>query len=86
MSSRMMTGETFYHKELAKFVNNIGYQAMLSCIYTLVNKNDIIIFDTECHACIIDGIRLHVRQHYAFTHNNIEALELHLKRALCNRI
>ncbi len=92
MGSRMMTGETSYHKELEKklanftakesaFVTNIGYQAMLSCIDTLVDKNDIIIYDAECHACIIDGVRLHVGQHYAFTHNTIESLELHLKRA-----
>ncbi|MEP0266045.1 pyridoxal phosphate-dependent aminotransferase family protein [Dokdonia sp.] len=92
MGSRMMTGETSYHKELerklatfvnkeAAFVTNIGYQAMLSCIDALVDKNDIIIYDAECHACIVDGVRLHVGQHYAFSHNNVDALEQNLKRA-----
>lgn len=86
MGSRMMSGDTNFHDEFetkfAQFVNkesalllNFGYQGMISIIDTLLNKNDVVISDAQCHACIIDGIRLHKGKHYIFKHNNILDLE-----------
>jgi glycine C-acetyltransferase len=92
MGARMMSGQTKKHEELeariAKFLKressyvvNYGYQAMISLIDTLVNRNDIIVYDSEAHACIIDGLRLHVGKRFVFPHNNIANLEKELERA-----
>ncbi|MFT3917932.1 aminotransferase class I/II-fold pyridoxal phosphate-dependent enzyme [Cloacibacterium sp.] len=92
MGSRAMTAQTKYHiqleKELAEFSQkesslllNFGYQGMFSMLDTLLCRNDVIIYDSESHACAIDGIRLHRGKHYAFEHNNIESLEKVLKKA-----
>lgn len=92
MGGRMMTGETSYHvafeEELAKFVGkekalllNFGYQGILSVIDALVNKNDVIVYDRDSHACIVDGVRLHIGKRFAFKNNDIESLEMNLKRA-----
>ena len=81
MGSRMMTGNTTLHEkfeiDFARFVNkekalllNFGYQGMISILDTLLHKNDVVISDEQCHACIIDGIRLHKGKHYIFKHNN----------------
>ena len=92
MGARMMSGHTEVHerleKELAHFVKredaflvNYGYQGMVSIIDALVNRHDIIVYDSESHACIIDGVRLHQGKRYMYQHNNIENLEKQLKRA-----
>lgn len=92
MGARMMSGHTKYHeqleRELAEFENkeaaylvNFGYQGMVSAIDALVNKNDVIVYDMDAHACIIDGVRLHPGKRFTFQHNNIESLEKNLQRA-----
>lgn len=92
MGARMMSGQTKYHeqleKELAAFENkeaayllNFGYQGMVSAIDSLVTRHDVIVYDSESHACILDGVRLHMGKRFVFPHNNIENLEKQLERA-----
>ncbi len=92
MGARMMSGHTSLHEqlqeELAAFVNkeaayllNFGYQGILSTIDTLVSKNDVIVYDVNAHACIIDGVRLHLGKRFTYKHNDIESLEKNLQRA-----
>ncbi|KAA2239954.1 aminotransferase class I/II-fold pyridoxal phosphate-dependent enzyme [Chitinophaga agrisoli] len=92
MGARMMSGNTTYHEhlenELSAFIKkdatillNYGYQGILSAIDALCNRRDIIIYDAECHACIIDGLRLHPGYRYVFKHNDIADCEKQLRRA-----
>ncbi|MBO3117554.1 aminotransferase class I/II-fold pyridoxal phosphate-dependent enzyme [Winogradskyella sp. DF17] len=92
MGARMMSGHTDLHeklqKELAAFVNkeaayllNFGYQGIMSTIDALVSKDDIIVYDVDSHACIIDGVRLHMGKRFTYKHNDIESLEKNLERA-----
>jgi len=92
MGARMMSGQTRKHEELeeklAKFVGkerayllNYGYQGMLSIIDSLVNRNDVIVYDSESHACILDGLRLHMGKRYVFPHNDMKNLGKELERA-----
>ncbi len=92
MGARMMSGHTDLHEqleeELAEFVEkeaayllNFGYQGMVSTIDALVMKNDVIVYDVDAHACIIDGVRLHQGQRYTYKHNDLESIEKNLKRA-----
>ena len=92
MGARMMSGHTSLHEylesELAEFVNkesayvlNFGYQGILSTIDTLVSKNDVIVYDVDAHACIVDGVRLHLGKRFTYKHNDIESLEKNLIRA-----
>ena len=92
MGARMMSGHTNYHeqleKELAEFVMkesayllNFGYQGMVSIIDALVSKNDIIVYDVDSHACIIDGVRLHMGKRFTYKHNDLESMEKNLQRA-----
>ena len=92
MGARMMSGNSKYHEELEKVVAdfvkredamllNFGYQGIMSCIDALVNRRDIIVYDAECHACIVDGIRLHMGYSYTFKHNDIEDCEKQMQRA-----
>ncbi|MES2811583.1 MAG: pyridoxal phosphate-dependent aminotransferase family protein [Bacteroidota bacterium] len=92
MGARMMSGHTNYHeqleKELAEFVMkpaayllNFGYQGMVSIIDALVTKNDIIVYDVDSHACIIDGVRLHMGKRFTYKHNDLESMEKNLQRA-----
>ena len=92
MGARMMSGQTSKHEELeqklAEFVGkersyllNYGYMGMVSIIDALVNRKDVIVYDSESHACILDGLRLHMGKRFVFPHNNIENLERELKRA-----
>ncbi|MDD5186459.1 MAG: aminotransferase class I/II-fold pyridoxal phosphate-dependent enzyme, partial [Paludibacter sp.] len=85
MGARMMSGDTKYHKELeqklATFVHkptayllNFGYQGMLSIIDTLLDRKDVVVYDSESHACILDGLRLHIGKRFVFPHNDIENL------------
>ena len=92
MGARMMSGHTYLHEnlenKLANFVSketayvlNFGYQGILSIVDTLVSKNDVIVYDIDSHACIVDGVRLHVGKRFTFQHNDIESLEKNLVRA-----
>jgi glycine C-acetyltransferase len=92
MGSRMMSGQTDLHEqleqELAEFVGkessfllNFGYQGFASVIDAIVDRNDVIVYDSESHACLIDGVRMHLGKRFAFEHNNMESLEKNLKRA-----
>lgn len=92
MGARMMSGHTELHEqlenELATFVDkeaayllNFGYQGILSTIDTLVSKNDVIVYDVDAHACIIDGVRLHLGKRFTYKHNDVESLEKNLVRA-----
>jgi glycine C-acetyltransferase len=92
MGARMMSGHTKYHEqleqELAAFVMkesayllNFGYQGILSTIDALVTRNDVIVYDVDAHACIIDGVRLHSGKRFTYKHNDIESMEKNLQRA-----
>ena len=92
MGARMMSGNTDQHialeKELAEFVGkedcilmNFGYQGIMSAIDALVDRRDVIVYDAESHACIIDGVRLHQGKRYVYAHNDMENLEKQLERA-----
>lgn len=92
MGARMMSGHTQLHEqlqnELASFVKkeaayllNFGYQGILSTIDALVGKNDVIVYDVDAHACIIDGVRLHLGKRFTYKHNDVESIELNLERA-----
>lgn len=92
MGARMMSGHTELHeqleRELAAFVQkesayllNFGYQGMVSIIDALVTKNDIIVYDVDSHACIIDGVRLHMGKRFTYKHNDVESIEKNLQRA-----
>jgi len=92
MGARMMSGHTDLHEklqnELANFVSkeaayllNFGYQGILSTIDALVSKDDIIVYDVDAHACIIDGVRLHMGKRFTYKHNDVESLEKNLERA-----
>ena len=92
MGARLMSGHTDLHdqlqKELAAFVNkesayvlNFGYQGILSTIDSLVSKNDVIVYDIDSHACIIDGVRLHLGKRFTYQHNDMQSLEKNLARA-----
>ncbi|MDO1500502.1 aminotransferase class I/II-fold pyridoxal phosphate-dependent enzyme [Winogradskyella maritima] len=92
MGARMMSGHTSLHEqlqnELADFVQkeaayllNFGYQGMVSTVDALVSKDDIIVYDVDAHACIIDGVRLHHGKRFTYKHNDIESLEKNLERA-----
>jgi glycine C-acetyltransferase len=92
MGARLMSGHTDLHdklqNELAKFVDkesayllNFGYQGIMSTIDSLVSKNDVIVYDVDSHACIVDGVRLHIGKRFTYKHNDIESLEKNLGRA-----
>ncbi len=92
MGARMMSGNSTLHEELeqviSRFVSredtmllNFGYQGIMSCIDALVNRRDVIVYDAEAHACIVDGVRLHMGHRYAFKHNDIADCEKQLQRA-----
>ena len=92
MGARMMSGNSTQHEELenglAEFVGkedafllNYGYQGMVSIIDSLVNRNDVVVYDAESHACIIDGLRLHMGKRFVYQHNDIESCEKQLERA-----
>jgi glycine C-acetyltransferase len=92
MGARMMSGNSRHHEELetelAAFVGkqdayllNYGYQGMVSIIDTLVDRNDVIVYDAESHACIIDGLRMHMGKRFVYQHNDLESCEKQLERA-----
>ncbi|MBO5672413.1 MAG: aminotransferase class I/II-fold pyridoxal phosphate-dependent enzyme [Alistipes sp.] len=92
MGARMMSGQTKYHeqleRELAEFVGkedsfllNFGYQGMISIIDCLLSPRDVVVYAKECHACIIDGLRMHPGKRFTYAHNDEESLRLQLKHA-----
>jgi len=92
MGARMMSGHTSLHEELeqklAKFEGkedayllNFGYQGMVSILDSLLTRKDVVVYDSEAHACIIDGLRMHIGKRFVFPHNNIEKLRLQLQHA-----
>jgi len=92
MGSRMMTGETKYHEqleqELAEFVQkeaaqllNFGYQGIFSIIDTMLDRRDVVVYDKDNHACIYDGIRMHIGKRLAFEHNDIDSFKKQMGKA-----
>jgi len=92
MGARMMSGNTKQHESLEQglaefagmedaFLLNYGYQGMVSIIDTLVDRNDVIVYDAESHACIIDGVRLHMGKRFVYQHNDMASFEKQLERA-----
>ncbi|WP_327985279.1 aminotransferase class I/II-fold pyridoxal phosphate-dependent enzyme [Bergeyella porcorum] len=92
MGARAMSGETDQHlqleRELANFVNkesayllNFGYQGMVSTIDALTSRHDVIVYDSDSHACIVDGVRLHMGKSFMYRHNDMESFEKNIKRA-----
>ncbi len=92
MGARMMSGQTSKHEELenklAEFVGkedvfllNYGYQGMVSIIDAITTRNDVVVYDAESHACILDGVRLHMGKRFVYAHNNMESLEKQLEHA-----
>jgi glycine C-acetyltransferase len=92
MGARMMSGNTDMHerleRELSAFENkedtillNYGYQGMVSAIDCLLDRHDVVVYDSESHACIIDGLRLHVGRRFVYPHNDVANLEKQLDRA-----
>ncbi len=92
MGARMMSGQTSYHEQLENdlasfmekedaFLLNFGYQGCMSAIECMVGRHDVIVYDSECHACIIDGLRLHQGKRFVFQHNDMVSFEKQLKHA-----
>ncbi|KEO72511.1 aminotransferase class I/II-fold pyridoxal phosphate-dependent enzyme [Anditalea andensis] len=92
MGARMMSGNTDLHEqlesELADFVGkekayllNYGYQGIMSVIDALIDRKDVVVYDSECHACIIDALRMHIGKRFVFPHNDIISFEKQLQRA-----
>jgi glycine C-acetyltransferase len=92
MGARMMSGQTSKHEELEKqlaafenkedaFLLNYGYQGMISIIDAICGRNDVIVYDAEAHACIMDGVRLHIGKRFVFRHNDMESLRKQLGHA-----
>jgi glycine C-acetyltransferase len=92
MGARMMSGQTSMHEKFEKmaaefthkedaYLLNFGYQGMVSIIDSLVDRHDVIVYDSEAHACIMDGLRLHIGKRFVFPHNDIESCEKQLQRA-----
>jgi len=92
MGSRMMSGNTDLHDELerqladyenkeAAVLVNFGYQGIMSAVDCLLTRRDVVVYDAGCHACIVDGVRMHSGKRFAFLHNDIASLEKHLQTA-----
>jgi glycine C-acetyltransferase len=92
MGARMMSGNSIHHEELEHdlgtfvgkedaYLLNYGYQGMVSIIDSLADRNDVIVYDAESHACILDGLRLHMGKRFVYQHNDMESCEKQLERA-----
>ena len=92
MGARMMSGQTSKHEELEQklatfegkesgYLLNYGYQGMVSIIDSLIDRKDVVVYDSDSHACILDGLRMHMGKRFVFPHNNMENLEKQLERA-----
>ncbi len=93
MGARMMSGNTSFHEQLERELSdymgkedtvllNYGYQGIMTAIDAICNRRDVIVYDAECHASIVDGLRLHQGHRYVYKHNDIEDCEKQLKRAV----
>ncbi|GHU99159.1 8-amino-7-oxononanoate synthase [Bacteroidia bacterium] len=93
MGARMMSGQTIYHEELERqlaefvgkedaFLLNFGYQGMISIIDSLLSRGDVVVYDAEAHACIIDGLRLHTGKRFVFAHNDPESFRKQMDHAV----
>lgn len=92
MGARMMSGQTKYHEQLEDqlsdfmqkedtFLLNYGYQGCMSAIEALLSRHDVLVYDSECHACMIDGARLHMGKRFVFQHNDMESFDKQLENA-----
>ena len=92
MGSRMMSGNSSlieeFESQLSEFIGkedtvvlNFGYQGIMSAIDALLDRKDVVVYDSDCHACIIDGLRMHLGKRFVFPHNDIENCEKQLSRA-----
>ena len=92
MGARMMSGQTSEHEaleaELAEFMQkedafllNFGYQGCQSAIEALVTRHDVIVYDSESHACMVDGVRLHQGKRFVYQHNDMDSFVKQLDRA-----
>ncbi len=92
MGARMMSGQTKFHirlenelaafeKKPAAYLLNFGYQGMISIIDSLLGRKDVAVYDSEAHACILDGLRLHIGKRFVYPHNNIDLLRKQLENA-----
>lgn len=92
MGARMMSGQTTMHEKFEKmaaefvgkesaYLLNYGYQGMVSIIDAIVDRHDVIVYDSESHACIMDGLRLHFGKRFVYPHNDIDNCEKQLQRA-----
>lgn len=92
MGARMMSGHTKMHEELetklaafvhkpAAYLLNYGYQGMVSIIDSLLSRNDVVVYDSESHACIIDGLRMFPGKRFVYAHNDMESLRKQLTHA-----
>ncbi len=92
MGARMMSGQTIYHEQLehelasfekkeAAYLLNFGYMGMVSIIDSLLDRHDVVVYDSESHACILDGLRLHIGKRFVYPHNNMERFESQIKHA-----
>jgi len=92
MGARLMSGHTKYHEQLEKelaahvekessYLLNYGYQGMVSVIQSLLDRHDVIVYDSESHACILDGCQLHFGKRFVFEHNNMDSLRKQLEHA-----
>lgn len=93
MGARMMSGQTSLHEDLESqladfsgkedaYLLNYGYQGMVSIIDSLLGRNDVVVYDSECHACIIDGLRMHLGKRFVYAHNDMEACKKQLDHAV----
>jgi len=92
MGARMMSGNSDQHEQLeselsdfmgkeATYLLNFGYQGIMSAVDSLVDRHDVVVYDSECHACILDGLRMHLGKRFVYAHNDIESLKKQLSRA-----
>jgi len=92
MGARMMSGQTKYHEqlenELAEFVGkerayllNFGYQGIISIIDSILSRKDVVVYDSDSHACILDGLRLHIGKRFVYKHNNMESFAVQIEHA-----
>jgi glycine C-acetyltransferase len=92
MGARMMSGQTTFHEQLeqelaafehkeAAYLLNYGYMGMVSIIDSLIDRHDVVVYDSEAHACILDGLRMHMGKRFVYPHNDMEKFEMALKRA-----
>ena len=93
MGARMMSGHTSIHEELERqlaefekkedaYLLNYGYQGMISIIDTILNRHDVVVYDSESHACIVDGLRLHMGKRFVYPHNDMAKCEKEIEKAV----